>query len=93
MMNEPRDAPEFVDKVAQRRKARMTQIDRQPADVRALVHEYGWTVVNSFLLLGIKKAAHIKHLVETVLNEFSPTRGSYSSQGRRGDGDGVDGRR
>lgn len=66
-----------------KRIARMKAIDVLPPDLRALVHDYGYNVVNSFRQLGISKAKHIKHLVEVVLDEFSPTRGSYSSQGVR----------
>jgi hypothetical protein len=73
-------AQEIVDR---RRSARMAQIDRLAPDVRQCVHDYGWNVVNAFLLLGITKARHMRHLVETVLNEFSPTRGSSSNQGIR----------
>jgi len=62
----------------------MKAIDSLPPDIRALVHEYGYTIVKTCLDLKITKAKHIRHLVETVLNEFSPTRGAYSIQGRRG---------
>lgn len=68
--------------IAQKRSARrMAAIDALPDDIRALVHEYSYTVVDAFLVLGIKKPRHIRHLVEVVLNEFSPTRGSSSRQG------------
>jgi hypothetical protein len=70
-----------------KRSARMAAIDALPPDVRALVHDYGYTVVYTLQSLGITKAKHIRHVVETVLNEFSPTRGSYSSQGIRKDVD------
>lgn len=69
----------------------MARIDRMSPEFRALVHEYGYTVVSAFNDLGIMQPNHVRHLVETVLNEFSPTRGSYSAQGRRGDGDGIGG--
>lgn len=67
--------------VQERRIARMEYIDDLPAGIRALVHEYGYTVVDQFLALGVTNPRHIKHLVETVLDEFSPTRGSGSFQG------------
>lgn len=72
---------EFQQIVDQRRRARMEKIDAQPQAIRELVHSYGWNVVNAFLTLGLKKPNHIRHLVETVLNEFSPTRGATSNQG------------
>jgi hypothetical protein len=69
--------------VGGRRRARMDQIDQMPQDLRQCVHDYGYTVVKSFVDLGISKPKHLRHLVETVLNELSPTRGAYSSQGKR----------
>jgi len=56
-----------------------------PKELRELVHEYGLTVVLACLDLKVEKPNHIRHLVETVLDEFSPTRGSHSQQGRRSD--------
>ncbi len=69
----------------------MDKIDKMSPELREIINEYGFTVVNAFTILGVTRANHICHLVETVLNEFSPTRGAYSSQGRRGDGDGISG--
>lgn len=63
-----------------RRAARMAQVDALSPDLRALVHEYGFPTVKSLLDLGVKKPRQIKHVVETILDEFSPTRGSYSKQ-------------
>lgn len=65
------------------RVKRMQDIDALPAPMRALVHDYGWCVVNSFLECGVTTPKHIRHLVETVLNELSATRGTYSQQGIR----------
>ena len=83
MTFDPSDTPEFITFVKAKREARMQKIDALPADIRELVHEYGYHIVNSFMLHGVSKAKHIRHLVETVLDEFSPTRGAYSVQGRR----------
>ncbi len=77
------DSEEFKAMLQCRRANRMDAIDRQPPEIRELVHEYGWNVVNAFLAMGFKKPKQIRHIVETVLDEFSPTRGSFSSQGRR----------
>lgn len=63
-----------------RRVARMAQVDALSSEHRALVHEYGFATVKTLLDLGVKKPRQIKHVVETVLDEFSPTRGSYSKQ-------------
>lgn len=65
----------------QRREQRMARVDGLPPDIRALVHDYGLNVVQAHLDIGVTKAKHIRHLVETVINEFSPTRGSTSYQG------------
>lgn len=77
-------APEFEARVVARRIARMKQIDRMPPELRELVHEYGLNIVRAFLDIGVSKPKHIRHLVESVLDEFSPTRGAFSSQGVRG---------
>lgn len=66
-----------------KRKNRMAQVDAYPTPVRELIHDYGLTVVKCIYDLGVKKPAQIKQIVETVLDEFSPTRGSFSSQGNR----------
>lgn len=71
---------EYVDR---KRHARMGKIDALPLELRELVHNYGFNVVNNFMVLGVTKSSQIKHLVELVLDEFSPTRGSYSHQGKR----------
>lgn len=70
--------PEFV---ARKRRQRMDQIDNLPPETRRLVHDYGYYVVKSFIDLGVTKPKHIAHLVGVVLDEFSPTRASYSNQG------------
>lgn len=47
-------------------RARMNQIDALAPEVRALVHEHGWHIVNSFLTSGVKKASQIRNLIEVV---------------------------
>lgn len=74
---------EFQHVVETRRVARMDAIDRMPPALRELVHDYGLNVVKACTDLGITKPNQIKHLVETVLDEFSPTRGTGSAQGAR----------
>lgn len=81
-MSKITDPEEFQVVVDERRRNRMAQFDGLDSSLRQLANEYGWTVVKSFLDLNIRKAAHIRHLVETVLNEFSPTRGANSLQGQ-----------
>jgi len=71
---------EMIDR---KRTARMDAIDGMPPAIRELVHEYGFNVVKAFMDCGVTKAKQIKHLVETTLDEFSPTRGSFSRQGPR----------
>ena len=48
-------------------KARMARIDAMPKEIRELIHEYGLTVVQAFLDLGITKPSSIRHLIKTVL--------------------------
>lgn len=75
------DSEEFLRSVQSRRADRMRKIDSLPPELRELVHSYGFTVVKSFMDLGVSKPKHIRHLVETVLDNFSPTRGTFSNQG------------
>lgn len=79
-MRDPVEHQDFVDR---KRRQRMEQIDALPSDLRELVHKYGYTVVRTCMDLGVTKPRHITHLVERILDEFSPTRGSYSQQGIR----------
>ena len=67
--------------VDERRQRRMEMVDAYPAAVRELVHHYGLPIVKSLWDLGIRNPRNIRHVVETVLDEFSPTRGSRSFQG------------
>ena len=74
---------DFQAQVDQRRAHRMAAIDAMPPQLRACVHDYGLAVVKACVDLGVSKPRQIRHLVETVLDEFSPTRGTPSSQGTR----------
>lgn len=69
--------------IDEKRRKRMERVDQFDPAIRALVHEYGLCVVQAYWDLGVRKPNHIRHLVETVLDEFSPTRGSRSAQGPR----------
>lgn len=40
--------------------------DRLPRDLRALVHDYGYSVVNQFVSHGIRDASAIRHLIRAV---------------------------
>lgn len=71
---------EWVD---EKRRKRFDAIDSMPKELRDVVNEYSMNVVRAFLDIGVKKPKHIRHLVETVLDEFSPTRGAFSAQGIR----------
>jgi len=50
--------------------ARMSEIDALPAEMRQLVHDFGWTVVKAFRDAGVTKAKTIVHLIRCV-NEGS----------------------
>ncbi len=71
--------------VGQKRAKRMARVDAFDPPIRQLIHEYGLPVVQTLHDVGVTKPKHIRHVVETILNEFSPTRGSYSKQGIRTD--------
>lgn len=77
-----RDA-QFKAMVDEKRSRRMAEIDELPPEFRKLISEYGRSVVEACIVCGVAKASHVRHVVETVLDEFSPTRGSYSIQGRK----------
>lgn len=76
----PEEHQEFVDG---KRRRRMESIDRLPPQTRELVHDLGFYIVDQFLQNGVTKPKAIRHLVNVVLDEFSPTRGSFSQQGVR----------
>lgn len=57
--------------------ARMDRVDQMPPDVRAVVHDWGLTIVDSFMGSGVKSARHMRHIINTVLNE---TRGQFVTE-------------
>ena len=69
--------------VDRKRRERMAKVDQLEPEMRELVHQYGFNIVDNFMRLGITRPKHVRHLVEMVLDEFSPTRGAYSKQGKR----------
>jgi hypothetical protein len=71
----------FQAEVDRRHADRMAHFDALPEDIRDLIHEYGANVVNQMRQCGVLKARHIRHLVETVLDELSPARTPFSAQG------------
>ena len=84
MAIKPKFSPEEHEQFVQaKRRARMERVDQFDPETRALIHQYGFNVVNSFVQCGVTKPRHIKHLVERILDEFSPTRGTFSNQGVR----------
>lgn len=54
-------------------------VDRLPREVRALVHEYGYSVVYEFVAKGITKPATIRHLMTAI------TRGAGEPGNERAD--------
>lgn len=74
---------ERMERIHSNRRARMERVDAMPPEMRALVNEYGLAVIDTCTALGVKQPRHIKHLVETILDSFSPTRGCFSQQGIR----------
>ena len=77
------DDPLFEEWIQNKRQRRMDTIDAMPHDLRECVYDYGLNVVTTFVQSGIREPRIIRHIVETVLNEFSPTRGVTSAQGIR----------
>lgn len=58
-------------------RQRQAHVDSLPADIRALVHDFGWGVVSAYLQAGVTKAKRIRHLIETTLD------GSWEIRSRR----------
>lgn len=50
----------------ERAQIRMRKVDALPADIRACVHDYGLTIVDNLMRVGLTKANHIRHAVEIV---------------------------
>lgn len=69
--------------VRKSRVARMESVDAMTPELRQCVHDFGLNVVKTLMDVGVVKPKHIRHVVERVLDEFSPTRGTYSMQGIR----------
>lgn len=44
----------------------MARIDSMPKEIRELIHEYGLTVVQAFLDLGVTRPTSIRHLIRQV---------------------------
>lgn len=73
----------FQDMVDRKRSNRMRAIDSLPPAIRELVHVYGYVSVKTLMDCGVVKPNQIRHCIERILDEFSPTRGSFSIQGVR----------
>jgi len=52
-----------------KRQKRFEKIDALSPQLRELVHEWGFTIVDNFMMCGVTKPKHIRHLINTVLNE------------------------
>ena len=66
---EAMELPEaLLDRYQVKRVNRMNEIDRLPADIRALVHEFNWTMIHPFLKAGIRDARQIRHLIRCVVH-------------------------
>jgi len=78
---QPRSGETMDDAAHRRRCVRMDKIDALEPTLRSLVHDYGFHLVNSFCQKNILEPRIIRHLIETTLDELSPTRGSSSVQG------------
>lgn len=71
------DLPEaLLERYQVKRVNRMNEIDNLPADIRALVHEFNWTMINPFLKAGIRDARQIKHLIRCVVQGAASYNGS-----------------
>lgn len=64
------DAPEedraFIASKFEKRRKRMDRVDNMTPDMRAVVHDYGLTVVDAFVQHGVTNPRIIRHLINTV---------------------------
>jgi hypothetical protein len=63
----------------ERRVQRMEAIDQLPPNLKAVVHDWGWYIVKSFMDCGVTKPKHMRHLIEVVLDDTRAPRGISSS--------------
>lgn len=54
-----------------RRARKMNRIDALPAELKAVVHDFGWLTVKEFTECGVTSAKKIRHLIHIVLFEHS----------------------
>lgn len=66
------DNPEHNKALAARAQKRMARVDSLAPDIRRVVYEYNLEVVQEFLNHGVKTAASIKHLIDTVVGADFP---------------------
>lgn len=57
----------LLDRFQVKRVNRMNEIDNLSPDIRALVHEFNWTMIHAFLQAGIRDARKIRHLISRVI--------------------------
>lgn len=57
---------QFSQNLAEKRRKRMDRIDAMSPEMRALVNEFGLTIVDAFIAHGVTKPHAIRHLVNTV---------------------------
>lgn len=63
----------------ERRNKRMKRVDDMSPELRRCVHEYGLTIVDACLNLGVKKPGQIRHLVTTIRNGSSEVGKRYDA--------------
>lgn len=49
-----------------KRRRRFEQIDSLTPDMRELVNDEGWTIVDNFMRCGVRKPNQIRHLINLV---------------------------
>lgn len=58
------------ERTMERRARRMDYVDALQPEQRAIVHEYGLTVFKALEEVGVRKAKHKRHIIDTVLREL-----------------------
>jgi hypothetical protein len=76
-----REAEDFSDWITDKRQARFKEIDKLSKEQKAVVHDWGYNIVDNFIRCGVTKPKHMRHLIRVILDDTRPEEKSYSKQG------------
>ena len=71
------DDPAFNARIKRDAEKRMRTIDSWPPELRECVHEFGYEVVQQFVMNGVTQAKRIRHLINYTLGKFANGERAY----------------